>query len=105
VFSVAAQISNAIYETRVLETPQGVVCPAAEQREMTRNLIRNETRTILRERVLPPASTSSPTHGCGVSGWTRVTFIDMTNTSQQCPSGLTLTSYSKRTCGRTTSVL
>ena len=43
-------------------------------------------------------------HGCGgVSGWTRVTFIDMTNTSQQCPSGLTLTSYSKRTCGRTTS--
>ena len=25
----------------------------------------------------------------------------MTNTNQQCPSALTLTSYSKRTCGRT----
>jgi len=91
VFSVAAQISNAIYETRVLETPRGVVCPAAEQREMTRNWIRNATHTILHERVLPPASTSAPTHGYGESGWTRITFIDMTNTSQQCPSAWTAT--------------
>ncbi len=28
-------------------------------------------------------------------------FIDMTNTSQNCPQGLTLTDYSKRSCGRT----
>lgn len=92
VFSLAAQISNAIYETRVLETTRGVVCSAAEQREMTRNLIRNETRTILHERVLPPASTSAPTHGYGYQkGLTRITFIDMTNTSQQCPSAWTYT--------------
>jgi len=99
VLPAAAQLGSATIEARVLDTPQGVVCPAAEQLEMTRNEIRNELLTSIRERVLP-----QPTYECGgTSGWTRVTFINMTNTSQQCPSGLTLTSYSKRTCGRTTS--
>jgi len=97
VFPAATQLGNATHEAKVLETPQGVVCPAVEQLEMTRNAIRNETLIILREHVLPP----TPRHGCGGSGWTRVTFINMTNTSQQCPSGLTLTTYSKRTCGST----
>ena len=99
VLPAAAQLGNATYEPRVLETPQGEVCPAAEQLEMTRNVIRNELFVTIRDRVLPPA----PTHECGGTGWTRVTFINMTNTSQQCPSGLALTTYSKRTCGRTSS--
>ena len=100
VLPAAAQLGNATYEPRVLETPQGEVCPAAEQLEMTRNVIRNELLVTIRERVLPPA----PTYECGgTSGWTRVVFINMTNTSQQCPSGLALTTYSKRTCGRTSS--
>ncbi len=30
-----------------------------------------------------------------------VAFVDMTNTSQNCPQGLTLTDYTKRSCGRT----
>ena len=33
-------------------------------------------------------------------GWRRVAFINMTDTSYNCPSGLSLASYSKRTCGR-----
>ena len=87
---------------------------------MTLNMIENEILTIIRERVSPTAATSAPTsaptsaatsaptsaptYECGgTSGWTRVTFINMTNTSQQCPSGLTLTTFSKRTCGRTNS--
>ena len=36
----------------------------------------------------------------GTPGWRRVAFINMTNTSYNCPTGLNLTSYSKRTCGR-----
>ena len=105
VLPAAAQLGNATYEPRVLETPQGEVCPAAEQLEMTRNEIRNELLVTIRERVLPLAPTSAPTYECGgTSGWTRVTFINMTNTSQQCPSGLALTTYSKRTCGRTSSL-
>ena len=100
VLPAAAQLGNATYEPRVLETPQGEVCPLAEQLEMIRNEIRNELLETIRERVLP----SAPTYECGgTSGWTRVAFNNMTNTSQQCPSGLALTTFSKRTCGRTSS--
>ena len=37
---------------------------------------------------------------CGnlTGGWMRVANINMTNTSQQCPSGLTLISSTKRLC-------
>ena len=40
------------------------------------------------------------TRTCGslTGGWMRVANIDMTNTSQQCPSGLTLISTPKRVC-------
>ena len=37
---------------------------------------------------------------CGGPGWRRVVFLNMTNTSHVCPTGLSLTSYSRRTCGR-----
>ena len=42
-----------------------------------------------------------PSETCGGPGWRKVAFIDMTDTSQNCPQGLTLTGYSKRSCGRT----
>ncbi len=52
----------------------------------------------------PSAMTTQPPTGpserCGGPGWRKVAFIDMTNTSQNCPQGLTLTGYSKRSCGR-----
>ena len=100
VLPVSAQLGSATIEARVLDTPQGLVCPAAEELEMTRNEVRSELLITIRERVLPP-----PTYECGgTSGWTRITFINMTDTSQQCPSGLNLTTYAKCTCGRTTSM-
>ena len=38
-------------------------------------------------------------HCCGsTGGWTRVAYLDMTDTTQQCPEGLTLRSGPKRTC-------
>ena len=51
----------------------------------------------------PPGSipTTIPSEACGGLGWRKVAFIDMTDTSQNCPQGLTLTGYSKRSCGRT----
>ena len=40
-------------------------------------------------------------HTCnGTPGWRRVAFINMTDTSYNCPTGFNLTSLSKRTCGR-----
>ena len=45
----------------------------------------------------PPGMTWS----CGgIGGWRRVVFLNMTNTSHVCPTGLRLTSYSRRTCGQ-----
>ena len=35
------------------------------------------------------------------TGWRRVAFINMTDTSHSCPPGLNMTTYSKRSCGRT----
>ena len=40
---------------------------------------------------------------CGGSGWRRVVFLNMTDPCHVCPSGLNLTSYSRRTCGRASS--
>ena len=35
----------------------------------------------------------------GTGGWRRVVFLNMTDPSHVCPEGLTLTNYSRRTCG------
>ena len=40
---------------------------------------------------------------CGGPGWKRVVFLNMTNTSHVCPTGLANTTYSRRTCGRASS--
>ena len=49
-------------------------------------------------------TTSTPTCiQCGGGQWRKVVSLNMTNTSQLCPSGLNLTSYSRRTCGRANS--
>ena len=37
---------------------------------------------------------------CGGPGWRRAVFLNMTNTSHVCPTGLRNTTYSRRTCGR-----
>lgn len=93
----AAQLGNVTYEPRVQDTPEGMMCPTQDQLQTTRNEIQSELLTIYESLVPAPV----PTHGCGGTGWTRVVFINMTDPNQQCPSGLALTTYSKRTCGRT----
>ena len=37
---------------------------------------------------------------CGSGQWRRVVVLNMTNSSHVCPTGLRLTTYSRRTCGR-----
>ena len=36
----------------------------------------------------------------GTGGWRRITNLDMTDITNNCPSGWQLTTYAKRTCGR-----
>ena len=46
---------------------------------------------------------TTPPGRCGGPGWRRVVYLNMTDPSHICPSGLNLTSYSRRTCGRASS--
>ena len=77
-------------DVQVLERGDDWQCPSMEERERARdqiNMIVNQVITSI--------------HVCnGTQGWRRVAFINMTDTSYNCPTGLNLTSYSKRTCGR-----
>ena len=75
---------------RVLHGGGNGQCSSMEERERARSDIRQIT-------------IHSATHSftCnGTPGWRRIAFINMTDTSYNCPTGLNLTPYSKRTCGR-----
>ncbi len=46
---------------------------------------------------------SNPPSSCGGPGWTRVAYLNMTETNQQCPSNWTLTTSPVRGCGQSSS--
>lgn len=71
------------------------MCPLAGDSETARNKFTESTTEILRQFL------DDQTCG-GTTGWKRVAFINMTDTSYNCPPGLALTSFSTRTCGPTT---
>ena len=80
-------------DMQVLESDGDWQCPLMEERERARNKFHQITITTF---IQPPTM-----YTCnGIPGWRRIAFINMTDTSYNCPTGLKLTSYSKRTCGR-----
>ena len=82
-------------DVQKLERGDDWQCPPMEERERARNRIHQ----IANSAIL--AIATGHIHTCnGTPGWRRVAFINMTDTSYNCPTGLNLTSYSKRTCGR-----
>ena len=85
-------------EIKELPTSVGGQCPSVEERER----VRKEIHQLVNESVyMYDIVASQYSHTCnGTPGWKRIAFINMTDTSYSCPTGLNLTSYSKRTCGR-----
>ena len=83
-------------DVKVLENGDSdMQCPSMEDRETARNELYQIANSVIK------ATVTGPIHICnGTPGWRRVAFINMTDTSYNCPTGLNLTSYSKRTCGR-----
>ena len=76
-----------VTRVKILERGDDWRCPLVEERERARNEIHQVAIATM--------------NICnGTPGWRRVAFINMTNTSYNCPAGLNLTSHSKRTCGR-----
>ena len=106
-----------VTDFKVLEGGGDGQCPSVEERERARNEIRQIVASVVTS-ALPtmtalttvpstttsalttPTTVSTLTDCNGTPGWRRVAFINMTDTSYNCPTGLNLTSYSKRTCGR-----
>ena len=83
--------SGQMIDIKVLQVGTIGQCPFMEEREKARNEI---------HQVVIHSATHQFTCN-GTQGWRRVAFINMTDTSYNCPTGLNLTSYSKRTCGQT----
>ena len=87
-----------VTDIKVLERDDDWQCPTTEERERARNEIHQTANSVIAGFA---AITTGDVHTCNdTPGWRRVAFINMTDTSYNCPTGLNLTSYSERTCGR-----
>ena len=68
-------------------------CPSEEQVERVKNEVDNATLSLLQETIVPLLQTQLPTRppaeqtfSCGSTGWRRVAYLNMSDSSQQCPS-------------------
>ena len=70
-------------------------CPSEQDRIDIHNELNQNISTLLKAVAM---------NRCGGSAWRRVGYLDMTDPSQSCPSGLALKTYSPglRSCGRAT---
>ena len=92
---VTSRVSGQVQKTdmKVIQGGSGQ-CPSNEERERVINEIHETVGSVISSYV-PDVCGKSAT------GWRRVAFINMTDTTHSCPHGLNMTTYSKRTCGRT----
>ena len=78
------------YAPKVLNaTVEGQICPSEVERQEAQNKISSDVRTMI-----------SQLYPCGSSGWTRIAYFDMTNSSNTCPSPWNETVSPKRVCRR-----
>ena len=90
-----AQMTPRHINVTVLSGDRSNQCPSVEERESA--LLDTKTKVTS---AISDYIDSLGMYTCnGTPGWRQVAFIDMTNTSYNCPLGLMFTSYSKRTCG------
>ena len=76
-------------------------CPSVEERVRARNEMHQIVDSVITTTASIATLTCTYYYTCnGTPGWRRVAFVNMTDTSYNCPNGLNLTSYSKRTCGK-----
>ena len=86
-FLASGQVQMA--NVKVLERGNDWQCPSIQERERARDELHQIANSAIAAAVM-----------CGTSSWRRIGLINMTDINFNCPTGLSLTSYSKRTCGR-----
>ena len=88
------------YPAQVLQGDGSQTCPSEARRAIARNEVKNDTQRLLRESVVPLLQVNSTEHPCGGSGWRRVAYLNMSDSSQQCPSVWQEIATPFRVCGR-----
>ena len=92
------------YPAQVVQGDGSQTCPSEEQLEIARIEVKNATRRLLQESVVPLLQdnvTQLPSeHPCGGSGWRHVAYLNMSDLSQQCPSVWQEITTPHRVCGR-----
>ena len=89
------------YPGQVLQGDDNQTCPSEEQRERVRNKVKIAARRLLQESVVP----LSQSYSCGGStGWRRVAYLNMSDSSQQCPSVWQEITTPHRVCGRRSTI-
>ena len=93
-----AQGSNTLtYPGHILQADGSQTCHSKGQRERVRNGVDSAMLSLLWESVVPLLQNFS----CGGSfGWRRVAYLDMSDTSQRCPSAWREVTIPHRVCGR-----
>ena len=92
--TLPASVPSAIIRGTGSET-----CPAREVIEQQRILTKSNIIRILNSRYY-----QSPCACGGSGGWSRIAYLDMNDTTQQCPSNWRLITSPVRGCGRRTSL-
>ena len=99
---VAQEANNTLpltYSVQVLQGDGSQTCPSEAQRGITRNEVKNAMQSLLRESVV--SLLQLQTFSCGGStGWRRVAYLNMSDSSQQCPSAWREYTTPHRVCGR-----
>ena len=96
----AATSQSVRYISPTVNSGERGQCPPMEGRKRTRNEIRRTVSSILSDIATESDQDETAAHPCGSDGWRLVELLNMTDPSHSCPNGLSLTTYSKRTCGR-----
>ena len=87
------------YPGQVLQGDGSQICASEEQLEILRNEVENATCSLLDESVVPILQGN--TFVCdGSTGWRRVAYLNMSDSSQQCPSVWQEITTPHRVCGR-----
>ena len=95
------------YPGQVLQGYGNQTCPSVEKQERVKNEVDNATRRLFRESVVPLLQTQLPTeppieYSCGGStGWRRVAYFNMSDSSQRCPSVWQEITTPHRVCRKT----
>jgi len=97
--AVAQGASTLTYRGRVLQGVNNQTCPSEEHREIARKEIKTAARSLLQDSIVPDLQ--SYTFLCGGStGWKRVVYLNMSDSSHQCPSVWQEITTPFRVCGR-----